>query len=438
MKQRSSLLMGAALALLVTACSESPTAPREVAPSIVSKAPETGPVFTVNPGSLESGQTPPGGVTVGGSGTAAGMGGQLISYTNIKSGNFSFLAWTPAGSGIAANISGGMIPLFYQGISGGDDDGPVLGAVWSGSLNVMINGEIVNVPLRAVVNASGLQPVSNFDTLALPPVGAVAVIPGTDFTAHIAGEAFYKGMWLPMSSAFTTIVMDGGQLLTPSLSFSPAFIWKLSSCDAGSYLSVDAGSCQPAEAGSYSAGGFVTSAIPCATGTYQPDTGQSSCIDADAGYYVNQTGQTSQTACGTGKYQPDAGQYGCLSAPPGSYASGTAQTSVTECSPGYFASGYGNTSCTAAPRGTYVADSGAANQTACAAGTYNNSTGQTSCQLAPAGYYVSGTGAFVPTKCAAGSYSSAAGNTTLRAASSSARCRPIPKTALHKAILAAR
>ena len=414
MIESRSLLTGAAMVLLAAACSDGPTSPRDVAPSSksVMEMPSVGPVFTVNPGSLELGMTPPGGVTSGSTGSATEIGGQMLAYSNIQSGNFAFLAWTPGTVGLMVNGAGGT-PLSFEGMSGGGDDDVVSGAVWSGTLNATINGQLVNVPVRVVFNAAGLQSAANLDSLGVSPTyGAVAVIPGTTLSVHVAGEAFYQGMWQPMNAAFASIGQEIGQTMNPSLMLMTGFFWKIKSCDAGNYMDVNAGGCQASPAGSYSPGGYATSATQCATGTYQPNTGQSSCIDADAGYYVNQTGQTSQTACGSGKYQPDTGQFGCLSAPPGSYATGTAQTSVTLCSPGYYSSGYGNTSCAAAPRGTYVEGSGATAPVACAAGSYNNSTGQSSCQLAPAGYYTSSTGSFIPTKCAAGSYSATSGSTS--------------------------
>lgn len=397
-----SLLTGAALVLLAAACSDGPTSPREVAaPSAsVIEVPSVGPVFQVVPGSLENGPTPPGGVTTGGFGTATGIGGQMIQYSDIKSGNFSLLGWAPGPIGIT--VGAGTVPLFFEGVmGGGPDDGAVLGALWTGTAMATINGQLQSVPVRVLINGNGLTSGADLEALGVPAgIGAIVVSTGTTLDVHVAAEAFVNSGWLPMSMAFS------GAEVQLSLA---GFVWKIASCDAGNYMDTDAGGCQTAPAGSYAAGGYAPLA-ECATGTYQPDTGQSSCIAADAGYYVNQTGQTSETACGNGKYQPDTGQYGCLNAPPGSYATGTAQTAATLCSPGYYTGTYGNTSCTAAPRGTYVADSGATHQTACAAGSYNNSTGQSSCQLAPAGYYAAGTGNFTPTKCPAGSFSSSSGS----------------------------
>ncbi len=409
MTQSRSLLTGAMMVLLAAACSEGPTSPSPVVQkSSVMEVPNAGPVFTVNPGSLELGQFPPGGVTTGGFGTAAGIGGEMITYSDIKSGNFAFLAWTPGTIGVSSSL--GTIPLFFEGLIGGGEDEIVSGALWTGTLMGMINGQPLSVPVRVIINGSDLRTGASLDSLGVPSNSAIVVGQGTTLNVHVAGEAFYQGMWLPLSIAMTNIGQSVGQTFSGSVMLMPGFLWKIASCDAGNYMDTNAGGCQPAPAGSYSAGGYATSATQCAIGTYQPNTAQSSCIDADAGYYVNQTGLTSQTACGSGKYQPDTGQYGCLSAPPGSYATGLAQTAVTLCSPGYYASGFSNTSCAAAPQGTFVADSGAANPVACAPGSYNNSTGQSSCNLAPAGYYATGPGAHTPTKCPAGSYSATAGS----------------------------
>ncbi|HEX6575966.1 MAG TPA: hypothetical protein VF042_13440 [Gemmatimonadaceae bacterium] len=410
MRKSSSLFMGAMMALLTAACSETTTAPEAVAPnSSAMEAPKAGPVFTEIPGSLQLAMTPPGDMTVGGLGSIADPGGGMITYTEIKRDNFTFLAWVPFQ--VAVVLGGGTIPLQFDEMTGGGEDEVVAGAVWSGSFPMMINGQVQSLSLRVLFNASGLVSAASLDSVGFPSYGAAVVIPGTSASIHATGEVFWQGMWQPLSVGFGSIAQTIGSSAIPvSVSVGRGFYFKMATCEAGNFRDVSAGSCVAAPAGSYSAGEYATSATQCAQGTYQPDTGQSSCIDADAGYYVNQFGMTSQTACGNGKYQPDTGQSGCLSAPPGSYANGLAQTSATLCSPGYFAGGFSNTSCTAAPRGTYVADSGAANQVACAAGTYNNSIAQTSCQLAPAGYYVAGTGAFTPTQCAAGSFSSTSGS----------------------------
>ena len=77
MKQGRSLLTGAMMVLLAAACSDGPTSPAEVAPmKSVMEAPIAGPVFTVSPGSLQIGPTPPGGVTSGGTGSAVDPGGR--------------------------------------------------------------------------------------------------------------------------------------------------------------------------------------------------------------------------------------------------------------------------------------------------------------------------------------------------------------------------
>ena len=71
----------------------------------------------------------------------------------------------------------------------------------------------------------------------------------------------------------------------------------------------------------------------CATGTYQPSTGQSSCFDADAGYYVDTTGSTTQTACAAGTYKQETGNATCSMCPRNTNSSGLAATSANTCQP---------------------------------------------------------------------------------------------------------
>lgn len=103
-------------------------------------------------------------------------------------------------------------------------------------------------------------------------------------------------------------------------------------------------SCDECPAGSKCAGG-TEYAKQCASGTYQPNTGQSSCLTTPAGNYSG-AGATEYIACPTGKYQPNAGAGSCRSCPVGSYCDGTGLTAVSGvCADGSYATG-GATSCT--------------------------------------------------------------------------------------------
>ena len=260
MRSARSLLTGAAMVFLAAACSEMATAPSGVAPTkAMMEAPVFGPSFVVNPGSLELGMTPPGGVTSAGSGSAADPGGGMIMYSDIKSGNFAFLGWAPGQVGLALNGFGAM-PLFYEGMTGGGEDEVVAGAVWSGSVSGMANGEPYNIPVRVVFNASVFQAATTLDSAGLPStVGAFAVVtlPSTTLTVHVAGEAFYQGLWQPMSIAFASLGQAIGQTLSPSVMVQGGWIWRIKSCDAGNYMDTNAGGCQQAPAGSYSLGGYA-------------------------------------------------------------------------------------------------------------------------------------------------------------------------------------
>ena len=57
-------------------------------------------------------------------------------------------------------------------------------------------------------------------------------------------------------------------------------------CPPGQYLIVADETCNDASPGHYVPNSNMTYQIPCSSGTYQPNAGQSSCDDADPGYYV--------------------------------------------------------------------------------------------------------------------------------------------------------
>ena len=142
-----------------------------------------------------------------------------------------------------------------------------------------------------------------------------------------------------------------------------------------------------------------SSQTACATGTYQPDSGQTSCDAADAGYYVDSIGSDFQTECSKGSYQPDSGQTSCDAADAGYYVDTTASTTQTACAVGTFQASTGQTSCDAADAGHYVDTTGSDTQTECPVGTYQPDTGQTSCDDADTGYYVDSTAQTEQTAC---------------------------------------
>ena len=153
----------------------------------------------------------------------------------------------------------------------------------------------------------------------------------------------------------------------------------------------------------------------CATGTYQPSTGQSACLDADAGHYVASTGQSDQTACSAGAYQPSTGQSACLDADAGHYVPTTGQSAQTPCAAGTYNPDIGSSdasACLDADAGHYVGSTGQSAQTPCAAGTYNPDIGSSdasACLDADAGHYVGSTGQSAQTACSAGAYQPSTG-----------------------------
>ena len=187
-------------------------------------------------------------------------------------------------------------------------------------------------------------------------------------------------------------------------------------CATGTYQpSTGQSSCIDASAGYYVPSTGSATQTACAAGTYQPSTGQESCIDASAGYYVASTGSTSQATCAAGTYQPSTGQESCIDASAGYYVDSIGSTTQTACAAGTYNSNTASTSssaCTDASAGYYVPSTGSATQTICATGTYQPSTGQSSCIDASAGYYVSSTGSATQTICAAGTYQPSTGQSS--------------------------
>ncbi len=55
--------------------------------------------------------------------------------------------------------------------------------------------------------------------------------------------------------------------------------------------------------------------MPCAAGSYQPNTGQTSCILAGIGYYVASPGQANETQCPSGETTTALGSTSCVLVP---------------------------------------------------------------------------------------------------------------------------
>ncbi|HLK46090.1 MAG TPA: putative Ig domain-containing protein [Acidimicrobiales bacterium] len=183
-------------------------------------------------------------------------------------------------------------------------------------------------------------------------------------------------------------------------------------CAPGTYSATGLAPCTDAPPGTFVATSGATSATPCATGTYNPFTGQVSCVNAPTGTYVASTGATSATECPAGTYNPDTGSTtaaACLPADAGSFVADPGSAAETPCAAGSYSPSTGATACTLADAGSFVASTGSTGETPCAAGSYSPTTGATACTLADAGSFVASSGSTSETPCADGSYSSTTG-----------------------------
>ena len=241
-----------------------------------------------------------------------------------------------------------------------------------------------------------------------------------DFRPVVGSEIDLMLAGAYLSSQTATAPSDPGNFdpstfyWNPGIKRDPLSPWSRSTytlpCTGGSYF--DGTSCQDSSLGHYVDGWGQTSQVPCATGTYQPSTGQTACLDADAGHHVGTTGSTSQTECAAGTYQPSTGQPSCTDADAGHHVASTGQSAQTECAAGTYQPSTGQASCLDADAGHHVGTTGSTSQTACAAGTYQPSTGQASCLDADAGHHVASAGSTSQTECIPGSFQNQTGQTT--------------------------
>ena len=167
----------------------------------------------------------------------------------------------------------------------------------------------------------------------------------------------------------------------------------------------------------------------CATGKYNPDTGQTNCKNCDKGYYQESQGKTSckQCAkgdyanvvgltnckeCAKGQYTNQLGQHGCKNCELGkannnegvdgcidcelhSYADQVGLHTCKNCAAGKYGTGsklYTNANtCVNCPTGQY--NSAAGQPCAqCPTGQYQNQGGQGGCKNCPTGHYNTGSG----------------------------------------------
>ncbi|MBR2412676.1 MAG: hypothetical protein IKB10_03355 [Alphaproteobacteria bacterium] len=145
--------------------------------------------------------------------------------------------------------------------------------------------------------------------------------------------------------------------------------------------------CKDCPAG-YSCSGGDAAAKMCASGTYQPSTGQTSCLTTPAGNYSG-TGAVNYTACATGSYQPSAGQSSCMTCPAGSECPTT--TAATLCEAGEYAPA-GSTACSTCPTHAYTNASG--QRVTVPATSVAGAGSATACYIDPDTYFTDAAGTY--------------------------------------------
>lgn len=179
-------------------------------------------------------------------------------------------------------------------------------------------------------------------------------------------------------------------------------------CQEGAY---GAHSCIDASIGHYVDVEGSIEQYQCASGTFQPNTGQSSCLDADPGHYVPTAGRSTQTICLPGTYQPSAGQSNCIGAAPGHFVAILGSTFQTPCAVGSYQPHALQNSCTEADPGHYVVSTGSYSQETCEPGTFQPSMGLGYCLQSDPGHFVEVYGSSTQTQCTPGTYQPDSGST---------------------------
>ena len=169
----------------------------------------------------------------------------------------------------------------------------------------------------------------------------------------------------------------------------------------------------------------------CATGKYNPDTGQANCKNCDKGYYQESQGKTSckQCAkgdyadvvgltnckeCAKGKYTNQLGQHGCKNCELGKANNNEGQEGCIDCELHSYADQTGLHTCKNCAAGKYGTGSklytNANTCVNCPTGQYNSAAGQP-CAQCPTGQYQNQAGQGGCKNCATGYYNTGSGNT---------------------------
>jgi hypothetical protein len=109
---------------------------------------------------------------------------------------------------------------------------------------------------------------------------------------------------------------------------------------------------------------YLTECVPCARGTFAPQTAVESCMPCYPGTYAAEEGATSCDSCMPGTFQGNSGAVSCTQCPPGKSQSYSRQSQ-----------------CEACRAGTATADKGTISCRECAVGTYQPASEATACLL---------------------------------------------------------
>ena len=169
----------------------------------------------------------------------------------------------------------------------------------------------------------------------------------------------------------------------------------------------------------------------CATGKYNPDTGQANCKNCDKGYYQESQGKTSCKECAKGDYADVVGLTNCKECAKGQYTNQLGQHGCKNCELGKANNNEGVDGCIDCELHSYADQVGLHTCKNCAAGKYGTGsklyTNANTCVNCPTGQYNSAAGqpcAQCPTgqyqnqggqggckNCPTGHYNTGSGNT---------------------------
>ena len=228
-------------------------------------------------------------------------------------------------------------------------------------------------------------------------------------------------------------------------------------CHAGSMCR--AGAAIACSAGTFSAGGGLSTCATCAAGTFANGSGMSSCLPCANGSFVAVGGATACAPCGIGHFCPDSttpqvpcpvnsysngsatacrpcdanaftngatgsgrclcrpggvmtsSAYACATCGAGSFSAGADGLACSACVAGSFAAAAGSTACAPCAAGFFGPSAGASGCAPCGAGMFSNASGATACAECGPGLYASANASDGCARCAAGSYNPTAAST---------------------------